>query len=47
MGLPDRVEDPMADIATVFGWTPETMDRFSVAELMAWRERARLRSGAD
>ncbi|WP_153075773.1 GpE family phage tail protein [Paraburkholderia bonniea] len=35
----------MADIATVFGWTPETMNRFSLPELMAWRERARQRSG--
>ncbi|WP_207003907.1 GpE family phage tail protein [Trinickia mobilis] len=37
----------MADIATVFGWAPSTMDEFSLAELMDWRERARLRSGTE
>jgi len=37
----------MADIATVFGWTPETMSAMTVAELMDWRERARQRSGHD
>jgi len=37
----------MADIATVFGWTPAVMDGFSLAELMAWRERARERSGNE
>jgi hypothetical protein len=36
----------MADIATVFGgWTPAVMDGFGLAELMDWRERARLRCG--
>lgn len=35
----------MADIATVFGgWTPELMGEFGLAELMDWRERARVRS---
>ncbi|MBU9409981.1 GpE family phage tail protein [Burkholderia multivorans] len=33
----------MADIATVFGWPPSTMDAFGLAELMDWRERARVR----
>jgi hypothetical protein len=37
----------MADIATVFGWTPETMGGMPIADLMAWRERARARSGHD
>ncbi|MFM0009686.1 GpE family phage tail protein [Paraburkholderia sediminicola] len=37
----------MADIATVFGWTPATMDAFSLIELMEWRERARQRSGTN
>ncbi|WP_081053334.1 MULTISPECIES: GpE family phage tail protein [Burkholderia] len=38
----------MADIATVFtGWTPPTMYEFELAELMEWRERARIRSGSD
>lgn len=34
----------MADIATVFGgWTPAMMGEFGLAELMDWRERARVR----
>ncbi|MDF3083684.1 GpE family phage tail protein [Burkholderia sola] len=33
----------MADVATVFGWTPVVMDHMSVSELMEWRERARVR----
>ena len=37
----------MADIASVFLWTPAAMDDFTIDELMAWRERARLRSGAE
>ncbi|WP_334022600.1 GpE family phage tail protein [Burkholderia gladioli] len=37
----------MADIATVFHWTPRDMDGFSLAELMDWRERARIRSGYE
>lgn len=41
--LPRYVEDAMADIATVFGWTAEYMDKLDVSELMAWRERARVR----
>jgi len=30
----------MADIATVFGWTPETMDPMFPAKLMGWRAKA-------
>lgn len=37
----------MADLATVFHWQPEAMDVLSVSELMQWRERARVRNGAD
>jgi len=37
----------MADIAAVFHWDPEVMDRCSLVELMAWRERARERSGVE
>ncbi|HDR9506576.1 GpE family phage tail protein [Burkholderia cepacia] len=33
----------MADIALVFHWTPAVMDAMPLAELMAWRERARAR----
>lgn len=34
----------MADLALVFHWRPADMDCMSVAELMEWRERARLRT---
>ncbi|WP_186078670.1 GpE family phage tail protein [Burkholderia gladioli] len=33
----------MADVALVFHWTPADMDGMSIAELMDWRERARVR----
>jgi hypothetical protein len=33
----------MADIALVFHWGPETMDRMELEELADWRERARIR----
>ncbi|MEX3555742.1 MAG: GpE family phage tail protein [Burkholderia gladioli] len=33
----------MADVALVFNWTPPVMDVMSMAELMDWRERARVR----
>lgn len=37
----------MADIAVIFGWDPAAMAGFSLIELAEWRERARVRSGAD
>ncbi|MBC3860473.1 GpE family phage tail protein [Undibacterium jejuense] len=37
----------MADIAVVFHWPPTAMDALSLSELMDWRERARIRSGAE
>lgn len=37
----------MADIAVVFHWPPAAMDAMSVAELMEWRERARLRHNPE
>lgn len=30
----------MADLATVFHWSPDAMDRMSPAELMRWHTRA-------
>lgn len=33
----------MADLALVFGWTPADMNSMGLTELMAWRERARVR----
>lgn len=37
----------MADLAVVFHWAPQDMDVLSVADLMDWRDRARVRSQAD
>lgn len=37
----------MADIAAVFHWPPSALAELELDELMAWRERARQRSGAD
>ncbi|MEW6166050.1 MAG: GpE family phage tail protein [Pseudomonadota bacterium] len=37
----------MADIATIFHWPPSAMDGMGLAELAEWRERARVRSGAE
>lgn len=41
------VEDLMADIATVFHWPPAVTDDMSLPELLEWRHRAILRSGAN
>lgn len=35
----------MADIATIFSWSLESLDRMSFPELMAWRARAIERAG--
>jgi hypothetical protein len=37
----------MADIAVVFHWSPIVMEKFTLTELMAWRERARIRSAVE
>ena len=37
----------MADVAAIFHWPPAALDNMSLAELMAWREEARLRSGTE
>lgn len=43
--LPERVEEAQADIMTIFhGMTLERLDAMYVEELMAWRERARIRA---
>ena len=41
--LPADIDEVMADIALVFHWTPESMDRMTLADLVAWREKARAR----
>ncbi|WP_199098973.1 GpE family phage tail protein [Dyella sp. ASV21] len=37
----------MSDIAVVFHWPPAAMNEMDVAELMEWREQARLRNGVE
>ncbi|WP_208607592.1 GpE family phage tail protein [Xenorhabdus thuongxuanensis] len=37
----------MADIATVFHWSPTVTNEMSLSELLDWRHRAILRSGAE
>lgn len=37
----------MADLATVFHWSPAVMDPMPIAELMAWRARAAKRAAPD
>ncbi|MCU1064319.1 GpE family phage tail protein [Stenotrophomonas maltophilia] len=37
----------MADIASVFGFTLTELSALSLPELIQWRERARVRSGAQ
>lgn len=37
----------MADLAAVFHWSPDVMDRMSVGELMAWREQAAKRVSSN
>ncbi|CBJ80499.1 prophage protein [Xenorhabdus bovienii SS-2004] len=37
----------VADIATVFHWSPTVTDEMSLSELLDWRHRAILRSGAE
>ncbi|TEA26990.1 GpE family phage tail protein [Candidatus Schmidhempelia bombi str. Bimp] len=44
--MPDRVENAQADIATIFHWSLDALDKLTISELMHWREQARIRSGA-
>jgi hypothetical protein len=37
----------MADLAVIFHWAPTDMDQLGLQDLMAWRERARVRSSTD
>ncbi|WP_130831096.1 GpE family phage tail protein [[Erwinia] mediterraneensis] len=36
----------MADIATVFHWPPSVTDAMPLTEVLEWRHKAMLRSGA-
>ncbi|POY41613.1 hypothetical protein C3Z13_11150 [Avibacterium endocarditidis] len=35
--MPATVEDTIADIATVFHWSPNVFDEMELDELMQWR----------
>jgi len=35
----------MADIAVIFNWSPDVMDKMEIEELLDWQDRARARSG--
>ncbi|MGL6118495.1 MAG: GpE family phage tail protein [Plesiomonas sp.] len=37
----------MADIATIFHWSPDVTNDMSLPELLEWRHKAILRSGAN
>lgn len=37
----------MADIAAIFGWTPDVMEPMDLNELAEWRDLAYKRSGAE
>ncbi|WP_175494995.1 GpE family phage tail protein [Xenorhabdus mauleonii] len=37
----------MADIATIFHWSPDVTAGMNLPELLEWRYRAMKRSGAD
>ncbi|HGV3489574.1 TPA: GpE family phage tail protein [Klebsiella quasipneumoniae subsp. quasipneumoniae] len=39
------VDDLIADVAVVFHWPPSEMYGMELRELMAWREKAAIRSG--
>ncbi|STI56049.1 phage tail protein E' [Escherichia coli] len=41
----DYVEDIVADIAVVFHWSPSEIFVMTPGELVAWRERAAVRTG--
>ncbi|WP_419693147.1 GpE family phage tail protein [Mannheimia haemolytica] len=45
--MPQFVDDAIADIATVFHWTPSAFDEMTIVELGQWREKARLRNGVE
>ncbi|MBG6242234.1 MAG: GpE family phage tail protein [Candidatus Symbiopectobacterium sp. Dall1.0] len=42
----DQIDDLVADIAVVFNWPPSELFSMDLGEVIAWRERAAIRSGA-
>nr|WP_150614899.1 GpE family phage tail protein [Pandoraea terrigena] len=45
--MPGDVDDAFADVAVIFHFQPSAMDDWSLSDLVKWRERARVRSGAN
>ena len=43
----DLIDDLVADIAVVFNWPPSEVFTMELGEVIAWRERAAVRSGAS
>ncbi|EFN3931850.1 GpE family phage tail protein [Escherichia coli] len=41
----EHIEDFVADIALIFNWSPAEIFLMDPGEVVAWRERAALRSG--
>ncbi|WP_410706942.1 GpE family phage tail protein [Citrobacter braakii] len=41
----DLIDDLVADIAVIFNWPPSEVFTMSLSEVIAWRERAAIRSG--
>ncbi len=41
------MNDLVADIATIFHWSPAVTDEFSLTELLEWRHHALKRSGVE
>jgi len=43
----DQIDDLVADIAVIFNWPPSEVFGMALGEVIAWRKRAALRSGAS
>ncbi|HBR1366668.1 TPA: GpE family phage tail protein [Klebsiella pneumoniae] len=41
----NQIDDLVADIATIFNWPPSEILAMDIGEVIAWRERAAIRSG--
>ncbi|WP_308464648.1 GpE family phage tail protein [Acinetobacter courvalinii] len=42
--IPSCVDEVIANLAVIFGWTPKECEDFEIDELMRWNERAKARS---
>lgn len=45
--IPRTVDDAIADIATVFHWSPMVFDEMDLDELMQWHQKAYERAKVD